>query len=222
MTTLAGHLFRRGDEAYVRLCSGWNTRVVHRPEYAVATVSPRHVQDAVQFAADRGLPIRVQSTGHGVLSASNGGVLIDTSGIGAVRVDPALQMAEIGAGVRWQELLDVAQRHGLAGLAGSASPVGVVGYALGGGNGWLARRYGLCSDMIDAAEVVTVDGNRRWVSADAEPDLLWALKGGGGNFGVVTTLRLRLVAHIRVLRETPSARSHRFTRLPGACSIPSG
>ena len=194
MTTLAGHLFRRGDEAYVRLCSGWNTRVVHQPEYAVAALSPRHVQDAVQFAADRGLPIRVQSTGHGVLSASNGGVLIDTSGIGAVRVDPTLQMAEIGAGVRWQELLDVAQRHGLAGLAGSASPVGVVGYALGGGNGWLARRYGLCSDMIDAAEVVTVDGNRRWVSADAEPDLLWALKGGGGNFGVVTTLRLRLVA----------------------------
>src|SRR5215510_14942615 len=91
-------------------------------------------------------------------------------------------------------VLNVAHGHGLAGLAGSASAVGVVGYALGGGNGWLARRYGLCSDMIDAAEVVTVDGNRQWVSADTEPDLLWALKGGGGNFGVVTTLRLRLVA----------------------------
>jgi FAD/FMN-containing dehydrogenase len=111
-------------------------------------------------------------------------MLIDTSGIGGVSVDPARQIAEIGAGVRWQELLDVAQGHGLAGLAGSASPVGVVGYALGGGAGWLARRYGLCSDMIEAAEVVTVDGNRRWVSADAEPDMLWALKGGGGNFGV--------------------------------------
>src|SRR5215510_5297314 len=89
-------------------------------------------------------------------------------------------------------VLNVAHGHGLAGLAGSASAVGVVGYALGGGNGWLARRYGLCSDMIDAAEVVMVDGNRRWVSADAEPDLLWALRGGGGNFGVVTSLRVRL------------------------------
>src|SRR5262245_42591003 len=98
MTALAGHLFRLGDEAYARLCSGWNTRVVHRPEYAVAAQSPEHVQAAVRFAADRGLPIRVQSTGHGVLSASNGGVLIDTSRIGGVRIDPARQIAEIGAG----------------------------------------------------------------------------------------------------------------------------
>ena len=194
MTVLARNLLRPGDEEYARLCSGWNTRVVHRPEYAVAARSPEHVQDAVRFAAERRLPIRVQSTGHGVLAASTGGMLIDTSGLVGVRVDSDRQIAEIGAGVRWQELLDVVHGHGLAGLAGSASPVGVVGYALGGGNGWLARRYGLCSDMIDAAEVVTVDGNRRWVSADAEPDLLWALKGGGGNFGVVTTLRLRLVA----------------------------
>ena len=194
MPLLSDSFFRPGTEEYARLCCGWNTRVVHKPEYAIAAQSPEQVQDAVRFAADRGLPIRVQSTGHGVLAASNGGMLIDTLGIGGVRIDPSHQIAEIGAGVRWQELLDVAQHHGLAGLAGSASPVGVVGYALGGGAGWLARRYGLCSDMIDAAEVVTVDGNRRWVSGDAEPDLLWAMKGGGGNFGVVTTLRLRLVA----------------------------
>src|SRR5262245_51354069 len=194
MTVLTGNLLRPGDEEYARLCCGWNTRVVHRPEYCVAAKSPEHVQAAVRLAAERRLPIRVQSTGHGVLAASIGGMLIDTSRLGGVRVDPVRQIAEIGAGVRWQELLDVAHAHGLAGLAGSASPVGVVGYALGGGSGWLARRYGLCSDMIDAAEVVTVDGNRRWVSANAEPDLLWALKGGGGNFGVVTTMRLRLVA----------------------------
>ena len=146
MTKLAGHLFRPGDEAYARLCSGWNTRVVHRPEYAVAALSPEHVQAAVRFAAERELPIRVQSTGHGALSASNGGMLIDTSGIGGVSVDPARQIAEIGAGVRWQEMLDAAQEHGLAGLAGSASPVGVVGYALGGGAGWLAIRTVLGHD----------------------------------------------------------------------------
>ena len=181
------------DEAFRLRCAGWNTRIVHRPDYVVAAQTPQHVQDAVRFAAERGIPIRVQATGHGALAACDGGVLIDTAGLGGVEVDPRQQCAVIGAGVRWQEVLDAVQEHGLAGLSGSASFVGVVGYALGGGAGWLARRYGLCSDAIEAAEVTTADGARRWVSAEAEPDLLWALRGGGGNFGVVTAVRLRLV-----------------------------
>ena len=190
---LAGVLLRPDDEGFRPRCSGWNTRIVHRPDYVVAASNPEHVQEAVRFAAARGMPIRVQATGHGALAAYDGGLLIDTSGLGGVAIDPGKQCAEVGAGVRWQELLDVAQGHGLAGLSGSAAFVGVVGYALGGGAGWLARRYGLCSDAIEAAEVTTVDGAQRWVSAESEPDLLWALRGGGGNFGVVTALRLRLV-----------------------------
>jgi len=96
MTVLTGNLLRPGDEEYARLCCGWNTRVVHRPEYCVAAKSPEHVQDAVRLAAERRLPIRVQSTGHGVLAASIGGMLIDTSRLGGVRVDPVRQIAEIG------------------------------------------------------------------------------------------------------------------------------
>ena len=193
MKSFSEVLFRPNDEEFAPRCSGWNTRIVHRPEYVVAAQTSDHVQDAVRFAAERSLHIRVQATGHGALAACEGGVLIDTSGIGGVAIDPSKRSAVIGAGVRWQEMLDTAQVHDLAGLAGSASPVGVVGYALGGGAGWLARRYGLCSDMIEAAEVTTPDGVRRWVSPDSEPDLLWALRGGGGNFGVVTALRLGLV-----------------------------
>jgi FAD/FMN-containing dehydrogenase len=193
MTGLEDVLLRPGDRGFAGYCTGWNSRIVHRPDLVVAARSPEHVQGAVRLAAERSMPIRVQATGHGALAACGGGVLIDVSGLGGVEVDPDQTCAVIGAGVRWQELLDAADAHGLAGLAGSSSSVGVVGYALGGGAGWLARRYGLCSDMIEAAEITTCDGVRRWVDADTEPDLLWALRGGGGNFGVVTALRLRLV-----------------------------
>jgi len=193
MNALADCLIRPEDEEFDRRCSGWNTRIVHRPDYVIAARTPEHVEEAVRFAAQRRLPIRVHATGHGALAACVGGLLIDTSGIAGVEIDPSRKSALVGAGVRWQELLDAAQEHDLAGLAGSGSTVGVVGYALGGGAGWLARRYGLCSDRIEAAEVTTADGVRRWVSAEAEPDLLWALRGGGANFGVVTALRLQLV-----------------------------
>ena len=190
---LADVLLRPGDDAFHPRCSGWNSRIVHRPDYIVAARIREHVQEAVRFAAQRKMPNYVQSTGHGALAACDGGMLIDTSGLGGVEIDPKQRCAVVGAGVRWQELLDAAQVHGLAGLSGSGSSVGVVGYALGGGTGWLFRRHGLCSDTIEAAEVTTADGVTRWVSPDAEPDLLWALRGGGGNFGVVTSLRLRLV-----------------------------
>ncbi len=186
-------LFHQDHPEFSRYCRGWNKRIVHRPDFVVAAGDAQHVQDAVRFAVERDLPIRVQATGHGALGAYQGGVLIDTSAIGGVEIDPVRRTAVLGAGVRWQELLDAAQPMDLAGLAGSASPVGVVGYALGGGAGWLARRYGLCSDMIDAAEVTTADGIRRWIDAEVDPELLWGLRGGGSNFGIVSALRLRLV-----------------------------
>jgi len=193
MNALADLLVRPGDEEFERYCAGWNTRIVHRPDYIVAARTPEHVEEAVHFAAERRLPIRVQTTGHGALAACAGGLLIDCSGIAGIEIDPSRQSALVGPGTRWQDLLDAAQEHGVAGLAGSAGRVGVVGYALGGGAGWLARGYGLCSDKIEAAEITTADGVRRWVSAEAEPELLWGLRGGGANFGVVTSMRLQLV-----------------------------
>ena len=167
MKTFTDVLLSRDHSEYSRYCTGWNNRIVHRPDFVVAASNGHHLQDAVRFAAERSLPIRVQATGHGALAAYEGGVLIDTSAIGGIQIDPDRRIATLGAGVQWQQLLDAAQPLGLAGLAGSSGGVGVVGYALGGGAGWLARRYGLCSDMIEAAEITTADGVRRWVEAVA-------------------------------------------------------
>ena len=193
MNSFADVLLSRDHSEFSRYCAGWNKRIVHRPDFVVAASNGHHVQDAVRFAAERSLPIRVQSTGHGALAAYEGGVLIDTSAIGGIQIDPDRRIATLGAGVQWQQLLDAAQPLGLAGLAGSSGGVGVVGYALGGGAGWLARLYGLCSDMIEAAEITTADGVRRWVDAETEPELLWGLRGAGSNFGIVSALRMRLV-----------------------------
>jgi FAD/FMN-containing dehydrogenase len=118
---LADVLLRPEDQGFTLRCSGWNSRVVHRPDYIVAAQTPEHVQQAVRFAARQGLPIYVQSTGHGALAACEGGVLIDTSSIGGVEVDVNRRCATVGAGVRRQELLDAAQIYGFAGLSGSGS-----------------------------------------------------------------------------------------------------
>ncbi len=193
MKLSATNPLRPGDGEYIRRCSGWNARIVHRPDYVFTVQTSADVQLAVRFAAERHLSIRVQATGHGALDSYDGGVLIDTSGLGGVKVGAQQQVALLGAGVCWKELLDAAGAHGLAGLSGSSNGVGVVGFSLGGGSGWLSRGYGLSSDMIEAAEITTADGAQRWVDAESEPELLSALRGGGGNFGVVSSLRLRLV-----------------------------
>ncbi len=190
---LADVMLGPADGDFASRCSGWNTRIVHRPDYIVVAQTPGHVQEAVRFAAGRGMPIYVQSTGHGALAPCDGGVLIDTSGIGGVEIDVSQRLATVAQEYGGKSYSMPAQIHGLAGLSGSGSSVGVVGYAVGGGSGWLFRRYGLCSDTIEAAEITTADGVQRWVNPETEPDLLWALRGGGGNFGVVTTLQLRLV-----------------------------
>ena len=173
MSRFTNVLFNRDHSEYARYCTGWNKRIVHRPDFVAAASDGQHVEDAVRFAVERNLPIRVQSTGHGALAAYEGGLLIDTSAIGGIEINPERRIATLGAGIRWQQLLDAAQPFGLAGLAGSSGGVGVVGYALGGGAGWLARRHGLCSDMIEAAEITTADGVRRWVDAESDSDLLW-------------------------------------------------
>ncbi|MBP2473954.1 FAD/FMN-containing dehydrogenase [Crossiella equi] len=193
LSWLAGRIVTRDTPRYDEVCGGWNSRVRHRPEVAVTPGDAADIQAAVRFAAELNLPVRVQCTGHGALAPAEGGLLIDTGGLSGIRVDPVARTAEVGAGVRWRELLDAAHPHGLAGLSGSSGNVGVVGYTLGGGSGWLARKHGLASETVLAAEVVTANGRLRWVDADREPELWWALRGGGPNVGVVTKLRLRLV-----------------------------
>jgi FAD/FMN-containing dehydrogenase len=151
------------------------------------------VRTAVLTARARNVPFTVFATGHGgAMPAHEDLVVATTAGLGGVLVDPDRATAWVGAGARWGDVIAAAAPFGLAPLAGTSPTVGVVGYTLGGGLGWLSRRFGFAADSVVRAEVVTADGELRTVSADREPDLFWAIRGGGANFGAVTGLEFRL------------------------------
>ena len=156
--------------------------------------SPDDVVAVIEIAREHGLRVAPQGTGHGAppRASLEGSVLADMSRMNAVEIDPERRRARLQAGAQWQHVVGPAAEHGLAGLAGSAPDVCVTGYALGGGAGWMIRRYGLAANSVLAADVVTADGRQVRADADTEPDLFWALRGGGGSFGVVTALELEL------------------------------
>ncbi|HET6533876.1 MAG TPA: FAD-binding oxidoreductase, partial [Actinoplanes sp.] len=152
------------------------------------------VQAAVRYATEHGLPVSVRGGGHSVLGygSCDDGVMIDLSLLKAVTVDPAGRTARAAGGLTWGELDLATQRHGLATTGGSVSSTGIGGVTLGGGFGHLMRRYGLTVDNLRAAHLVTAAGNRLHVTAATEPELLWGLRGGGGNFGIVTAFEYDL------------------------------
>jgi FAD/FMN-containing dehydrogenase len=150
----------------------------------------------VRCARDAGLRIAVQSTGHhaGAVEGSlEDAILLRTSALRGVTVDPDKRVARVGAGALWQDVVEATRPHGLSALHGSAPDVGVAGYTLGGGMGWLARRHGLQCNHLLAAELVTADGEIVRTDAQRDPELFWALRGGGGSFGVVTALEIALL-----------------------------
>jgi FAD/FMN-containing dehydrogenase len=157
---------------------------------------------AVVAAREHDLPLAVQATGHGTHVAADGALLLKTSDMATVLVDPDRRVARVGAGAVWGDVVAAAAPFGLAPLSGSSPSVGVTGYTLGGGVGWLARRHGFAADSVLRAEVVTADASIVTASADEHADLFWALRGGGGNFGVVTALELRLHPVARVYAGT--------------------
>lgn len=165
----------------------------HRPTVVLEASSAEDVSRAINFATDHGMQVAVQATGHGRTRALNEGVLIDTSRMCEVTVDARERRAWVPAGARWQHVIEESAPHGLAPLSGSLPTVGAVSYTLGGGLGLLARRYGFAADHVTRLEVVTPDGRIRQVNARDEPDLFWALRGGGGNFGVVTGMEIDLM-----------------------------
>lgn len=173
--------------------TGFQRRTAHRPAVIVGAASEGDVQAAVEFATARGMRVAVQSSGHGLSSAMDGGVLISTRRMSGVRVDPESRAAWVEAGANWQQVIEAAAPYGLAPLSGSFPGVGAVSYTLGGGIGLLARRYGFAADHVRRLDLVTVDGRARRVTASSEPDLFWALRGGGGNFGVVTGMEIDLM-----------------------------
>jgi len=183
-----------GDPGWDDARQAWNLAVDQHPAAVARPRSAQDVADAVRFARQHGLRIAAQGTGHGAapLGSLASTILVRTAAMRRVTIDPDAKIARAEAGAVWLDVVEAAAGHGLAALAGSAPDVGVVGYTIGGGISWLGRAYGLASNNVEAIEVVTADG--RLVRADActEPDLFWALRGGGGSFGVVTAIELRL------------------------------
>jgi FAD binding domain/Berberine and berberine like len=172
----------------------WNLAVDQHPAAVARPESAQDVVAVVEVARDHGLRVAPQGSGHGAAPRASleGSVLVDMSRMNAVEIDAESRRARLQAGAQWQHVVGPAADVGLAGLSGSAPDVCVTGYALGGGAGWMVRRYGLAANSIRAAEVVTADGRHARVDANSEPDLFWALRGGGGSFGVVTALELEL------------------------------
>ncbi len=164
-----------------------------RPAVVVEAESAADVRPAVLFARSHGLRVAPQGTGHGAvpLEPLDSALLLRTSRMRGVRIDPDAQTARADAGALWQDVIGPASDHGLVALAGTSPNVGVTGYTLGGGLGWLARCHGLAANSVTAAEMVTPDGQLVRADADHEPDLFWAVRGGG-SVGVVTALEMRL------------------------------
>jgi hypothetical protein len=181
---LCGSIYTPEDTGYSEASKAWNLNAVQRPATVVMAESANDVQLAVRFARDADMGIGVMATGHGVGVPCDGGLLINTSKMCGVSVNPQSQTARVEAGALWKDVIPKAASHGLAGLVGSASHVGVVGYTMGGGFGWLGRKYG--------AEIVTANGELIYASETQNADLFWGLKGSGGNFGVVTMLEFKL------------------------------
>ena len=172
----------------------WNLAVDQHPAAVARPESAEDVVAAVKEARRQGLRVAPQGTGHGAAPRASleRSVLVDTSRMNAVEIDPEGRRARLEAGAQWQHVVPPAAEHGLAALSVTAPDVCSTGYALGGGVGWMVRRYGLACNSIRAAEVVTADGRQVRADTDSEPELFWALRGGGGSFGVVTALELEL------------------------------
>ncbi|MFC3499660.1 FAD-binding oxidoreductase [Micromonospora krabiensis] len=196
-TETVGPVLLPGEEGYDAECASYNLAVPQRPALVVGAARVADVQAAVRFAAEQGLPVAVLATGHSAHSSA-GAVLVNTRRMDAVTIDVEARTARVEAGVRWQQVVDAAGKHGLAPLNGASPTVGVVGYTLGGGLSPIGRTFGFAADHVRRIELVTADGQLRVATATEEPELFWALRGGKGNFGVVTALEFNLfpVSHL--------------------------
>jgi FAD binding domain/Berberine and berberine like len=191
---LTGEVVLPGQPGFDDARQAFNLAADQEPAAVVFAGSARDVAAAITFAADHGLRIAAQGTGHNAmpLGPLTDTILLKTHRMNRVDIDPLAQTARVEAGTVWSDVVQAAAKHGLAPLPGSSGNVGVAGYTLGGGVSFLGRKYGLSASNVRAIEVVTADGQPRRADREHEPDLFWALRGGGGSFGVVTALELRL------------------------------
>lgn len=181
------------DGDYPAEVAGFNLAQVHSPAVVVAATNAADVAATVRIAATAGLPITVIGSGHGDIPTVTTGILLTTRRIIGVELDSVGRTARVGAGATWHDVMALTNPAGLAPLAGSAPAVGVGGYLLGGGLGPIGRTVGFSSDHVRAFEIVCADGNLHTATAQQEPDLYWALRGGKGGFGVVTAVTVELL-----------------------------
>jgi hypothetical protein len=186
-------VWRPGDAGYGPAVSTWNVAVRLRPAVVVEARTARDVAAAVRWGARHDLPIGPINTGHGAVANAQGGLLVSTRALDSVEVDPVSRVATVGAGARVGALTAAAAPYGLATVQGSTGSVGVGGFVSGGGLGVMSRTFGLAADHVISMDVVTADGELRTVDATHETDLFWALRGGKGNFGIITSIRMSLL-----------------------------
>ncbi|WP_371402994.1 FAD-binding oxidoreductase [Kribbella sp. NBC_00662] len=190
---VAGPVLARGDDGFAEELSGFNLAVTHSPDVVVGLTSEDDAVAVVRAAAETGTPVRVLATVHGVPNPIQDGIVVTTSRLEGVTIDPQTRVAHINAGSVWADVISAAAPHGLAPIAGASDMVGCIGYTLGGGLGPLARTYGFSSDWARGFRVVTASGEVVTADADEHPDLFWALRGGKGGFGIVTSMDFELV-----------------------------
>ena len=190
---LRGAVLRPGDAGYDEARAVWNATIDRRPALVVRCAGAADVIDAVNFARDHGLLLSVRGGGHNIAGTAvcDGGLMIDLSPLKGIHVDPAAQTVRVQPGAAWGDVDRETQVFGLAVPSGIVSTTGVAGLTLGGGFGWLTRKHGFTCDSLLSVDIVTADGALRSASAGENPDLFWGVRGGGGNFGVVTSFEFR-------------------------------
>jgi FAD binding domain-containing protein len=191
---LTGDAYTPSDEAYAVERLGWNLSADQNPALIALVETAQDVVEVVNYARANGLRVAPQGTGHSAaaLESLENTILLKTSRMRGVTIDVEGRSARAEAGTIWTDVTEPASEHGLVALHGSSPNVGVVGYSLGGGIGWLARSHGMAANSVTAIEIVTADGRLRRIDHETEPELFWAVRGGGGSFGIVTAIEFDL------------------------------
>ncbi len=191
---IKGKVLTEGDDDYEIARKVWNGMIDKRPAIIIQCLNNDDIIQALKIAQKNSLSVSVRGGGHNVTgnAVCEGGIMIDLSLMRSVKVDPEMRVADVQTGATWGDFDKATQEHGLTSTGGLVSTTGVAGLTLGGGVGWLVRKHGLCCDNLIGAEIITAEGNLLKLSTKENPELFWGIRGGGGNFGIITSMRFQL------------------------------